>query len=51
VTLHRNHEANHGTEEADNRSRPFGSLFPAEEFQYVCDVEIRSVSAIALNGL
>jgi hypothetical protein len=30
VTQHSNREANHDTDEADKRSRQFGSLFPPE---------------------
>jgi hypothetical protein len=33
VSLHSNREADHDTDEADKRSRQFGSLFPAEEFE------------------
>jgi len=33
VTQQSNREA-HDTDEADQRSREFGSLFPAEEFEY-----------------
>jgi hypothetical protein len=34
VTQQNNREANHDTDEADKRSRQFGSLFPPEEFEY-----------------
>jgi hypothetical protein len=51
VTQHSNREADHDTDEADKRSREFGSLFPPEELSLACHVEIRNVSAIALSRL
>ena len=51
VTQQSNREANHDTDEADKRSREFGSRSQRKNLSKTCHVEIRNVSAIALSKL